>query len=212
MIYAINKRTKEHRVCEDGVTLDGIGWRFVEADADGWIPWEGGECPLPDGADYEVRHKYGKVVSKREAEKYNDQWARKGLLSDIIAYRPILDAGAPAEPEAPEWDGDGECPPVGSKCMRGCDRVVILAHTNVGSPYDPAVVYQSLTEPDEIDWDVCNVFSPIRTAAQRAEEKAVEVMYPIIDEVHEDGPVEIARTLYRAIRDGKVPGVKLDNN
>src|SRR5690554_412215 len=212
MIYAINKRTKEHRV----VPLDDrIGswmpeWETVGADADGWIPWNGGDCPLPDDARIKVMTRNG-VEHRLPIHAGNQRWGHGGGQYDITAYRPVLDT-EPAEPEAPEWDGDGECPPVGSKCMRDCDRVVILAHTNVGSPYDLAVVYQSLTEPDEIDWDVCNVFSPIRTAAQRSEEKAVEAMYPIIDEVHEGGPVEIARTLYRAIRDGKVPGVKLDNN
>src|SRR5690554_4671823 len=109
MIYAINRQTKEHRIVSPNDENWDEEWRCAHADADGWIPWEGGECcPLPEGADYEVRHKDGEVMPKREAETYKDQWLGKGLLSDIIAYRPILDE--PSEPEAPEWA-------IGERCI-----------------------------------------------------------------------------------------------
>src|SRR5690554_420381 len=201
MIYAINKRTKEHRV----VPLDDrIGswmpeWETVGADADGWIPWNGGECPLPDDARIKVMTRNG-VEHRLPIHAGNQRWGHGGGQYDIIAYRPILDE--PSEPEAPEWDGDGECPPVGSKCMRDCDRVVILAHTNVGSPYDPAVVYQSLIEPDEIDWDVCNVFSPIRTAAQRAEDEAFEQAMRDVDPEPDEHRPHVESVVYRMIRAG----------
>src|SRR5690554_6519477 len=108
MIYAINTRTKEHVRRSEDVGMPG-DWSCVVADAEGWIPWDGGECcPLPEGPAYEVRHKDGHVMPKREAETCKDQWLGKGLLSDIIAYRPIFDADEPeavSEPKAVEWDG-----------------------------------------------------------------------------------------------------------
>ena len=109
--------------------------------------------------------------------------------NDNNQQRPTL--GEPptvSEPEAAEWDGEA------AKAL--CEIYFDIAASAYGEEEVRRRRDQALA----------------RTAAQRSEEKAVEVMYPIIDEVHEDGPVEIARTLYRAIRDGKVPGVKLDNN
>lgn len=76
----------------------------------------------------------------------------------------------------PTWDGKSELPPVGCRCLKGHTEVLILAHTNVGSSCDPAVVYQSLSHPTMIDWVVCNVFSPLRSAEEKFIEEAVEVM------------------------------------
>ena len=69
MIYAVNKRTKEHRVLPL-MHIDGIGYYagecpddyIVKADADGWIEWLGGECPLPDNHPYEAKCKTGRAV------------------------------------------------------------------------------------------------------------------------------------------------------
>src|SRR5690554_5277839 len=109
MIYAINKRTKEHRV----VPLDDrIGswmpeWETVGADADGWIPWEGGECPLPDDARIKVMTRNG-VEHRLPIHAGNQRWGHGGGQYDITAYRPILDE--PSEPEAPEWA-------IGERCI-----------------------------------------------------------------------------------------------
>ena len=71
MIYAINEKTKEHRVveveysgrmrlpCRDPSL--GKGWRYVQADEDGWIKWEGGECPLVKCAGVDVIYRNGQV-------------------------------------------------------------------------------------------------------------------------------------------------------
>src|SRR5690554_6460237 len=212
MIYAINKRTKEHRVVDASVTyVEWDKWTRVEADAEGWIPWEGGECcPLPEGADYEVRHKDGEVMPKREAETYKDQLLGKGLLSDIIAYRPILDQDTPAEPEAVGWDGEGPC------------RIGYRVHC-IASPSHE--VFEVIHWADGMAWlrDVdsgrhelypCDDIRPLRTAAQRAEEKAVRSQNAMHDAYMEgaSGHIGGIRAIFEAIRDGKVPGVKLDNN
>src|SRR5690554_4658177 len=109
MIYAINKRTKEHRVIplDDRIGSWMPEWETVGADADGWIEWNGGECPLPDGVPHEVQI--------RDSRPQTWRWDNGDSDGDIIAYRPILDADAPAEPEAAEWDGEG-LPTVGCEC------------------------------------------------------------------------------------------------
>ena len=95
MIYAINRQTKEHRV----VTSNGLvcekewytahGWLLRQADADGWIPWEGGECPLPDDARIKVMTRNG-VEHRLPIHAGNQRWGHGGGQYDIIAYRLIL--------------------------------------------------------------------------------------------------------------------------
>lgn len=61
-----------------------------QPDADGWIPWAGGECPLSEGTEFFVR--------LRDLEEYGDdrpedwRWSHSDPSSheyrdDIIAYR-----------------------------------------------------------------------------------------------------------------------------
>jgi hypothetical protein len=62
---------------------------IVEADDEGWIPWSGGECPLPDWHEYNVKFKAdcggGEGLSMCRPE--TNYWAAQG---NILAYRPIL--------------------------------------------------------------------------------------------------------------------------
>lgn len=60
-----------------------------QPDADGWINWNGGKCPLPNGTIIDVRFGYGgEILSRRwPAEFY--RWSCHGDSSDIIAYRTV---------------------------------------------------------------------------------------------------------------------------
>lgn len=52
-----------------------------------WIPWEGGECPLPDGVTFEFKRRDG-LASKM----INDgcfRWKHLAQPDDILAYRVI---------------------------------------------------------------------------------------------------------------------------
>lgn len=112
-VYAINKRTKEHLVWDfRGPLPQPHDWHIVEADADGWIPWDGDdECPLPDDARLELKFADGDVVGYSRAENVIwENYPSDAHEERIIAYRPILDAED--EPESPEWNGEG-LPPVG---------------------------------------------------------------------------------------------------
>ena len=55
-----------------------------QADADGWIPWSGGECLVYAGVRVEVLLRNGK---KRQEEPGWLFWSHGQLDGDIIAYR-----------------------------------------------------------------------------------------------------------------------------
>ena len=55
-----------------------------QADADGWIPWSGGECPVPAGVRVDVLLRNGK---KRQEEPGWLFWGHGQLDGDIVAYR-----------------------------------------------------------------------------------------------------------------------------
>ena len=55
-----------------------------QADADGWIPWSGGECLVYAGVRVEVLLRNGK---KRQEEPGWLFWSHGQLDGDIVAYR-----------------------------------------------------------------------------------------------------------------------------
>jgi len=120
MIYAVNRLTKEHRVVEErysgGMRLPcrnpnlGKGWDYIQADADGWIEWRGGECPVVDSALVDIRCRDKSESTEAESADLF-RWSHRNHRSDIIAYRPIIDQ--PASEESRGWDGEG-LPPIGS--------------------------------------------------------------------------------------------------
>lgn len=50
-----------------------------------WIKWSGGECPVPDGADCEMRFRGGTVSRWTHARRLT--WLHNGVDGDIVAYR-----------------------------------------------------------------------------------------------------------------------------
>lgn len=99
MKYLVNRETKEHRIYEDAEGKkhylpaeekpNNYHWMFVEADEEGWIKWEGGECPLPENAAVSVKFA-GCSISARHPAGYWS-WACRSGNGAIVAYRPILD-------------------------------------------------------------------------------------------------------------------------
>lgn len=88
MKYLVNRETKEHVRYHEYCSLPLAGWDIVEADSEGWIPWDwrkGGESPLPDKARFWVRLCGGYGASRDGSASTN--WA-KG--TSVIAYRPII--------------------------------------------------------------------------------------------------------------------------
>lgn len=50
-----------------------------------WIEWCGGECPVRDGVDVEIRHRDGDVF--RDDDPHGWRWKHIGSRGDIVAYR-----------------------------------------------------------------------------------------------------------------------------
>ena len=60
-----------------------------QADADGWIPWSGGECLVYAGVRVEVLLRNGK---KRQEEPGWLFWSHGQLDGDIVAYRIVKES------------------------------------------------------------------------------------------------------------------------
>lgn len=82
-----------------------------------WIPWHGGEQPVPDGTPVEVWFRRGAVDSCEKAGDW--YWQHNGSEYDIVAYRVI---GYTPEPQPPAIP-DGV--PCWIKRPNGCRSVVV---------------------------------------------------------------------------------------
>ena len=69
-----------------------------QPDADGWIKWEGGECPVPDGVLVDVEYRDGirkfslpanELVGGKDRDASICFWYDEGVPNDIIAYRIV---------------------------------------------------------------------------------------------------------------------------
>jgi hypothetical protein len=61
-----------------------------QPDADGWIPWEGGECPVLNMSRVDVVHRNGDIFLDRFAGYAQAKtWTHDDHPRDIIAYRVV---------------------------------------------------------------------------------------------------------------------------
>lgn len=187
MIYAINKRTKEHRVAPSFEVFPNPGWRYVKADAYGWIKWDRKGAPLPPGCPHEVKTEDGYVFHRTATEA--TKWR---LHSNVDFYRPILDT----KPEVPVWGGEG-LPPVGCECdcyhtgthqgvvtvrYMGSEMCVLLNHDHGEEQCGPIDAYS---------------FRPIRSAEDTVVEAIARILADEFDATSEDY-IDAARALYHA--------------
>lgn len=102
MKYLVNRETKEHKVATPlaesiikGYPDFKDDWQLVEADDEGWIPWSGGECPLPDECKCQIELQDG----ERHLPEPSRRWAWERNIGEftIAAYRPILSETAEKE-------------------------------------------------------------------------------------------------------------------
>jgi hypothetical protein len=94
MKYLINSKTKEHKVCRpDTNYFFDADCRIVQADSEGWIKHNGGECPLPDDVRCAVKIADGSTCLGRQWE-----WETNGDMNhDITHYKPILEQAEPVK-------------------------------------------------------------------------------------------------------------------
>lgn len=91
MKYLVHKYTKKHiQYTPAAASWGGEFLNIVEADADGWIPWNGGECPLPDCNVCEVETASVERGGSGNRFAINWIWGNHLEFNKIIAYRPIL--------------------------------------------------------------------------------------------------------------------------
>ena len=61
-----------------------------QPDADGWIPWAGGECPVDSKDWVEAKLRDGKAWISEEGQPGEEWlWDHDGGADDIIAYRIV---------------------------------------------------------------------------------------------------------------------------
>lgn len=67
---------------------------YPSPDADGWIEWSGGACPVPEGTLIDVRYRDGEellgipaLISAQWREASPDFWRNDECNVDIVAYR-----------------------------------------------------------------------------------------------------------------------------
>ena len=92
MKYLVNRETKEHTIAPEWAIEELClinGYILVEADDEGWIPWSGGECPLPEQSMVAVKYHGGRCESAVEAHCYDWNMVTSRVYN-VAAYRPIL--------------------------------------------------------------------------------------------------------------------------
>lgn len=92
----------------------------LAAKNDGWIDWDGGECPVNGVVIVDYKMRDGCVHTE---PAHILRWGHRGWTGDIVAYRPHKTQGDTTRPNecigqsiAPLWNGEGLTPPVGCVC------------------------------------------------------------------------------------------------
>lgn len=184
---------------------------------DGWIEWNGGECPVPKGTLVDLRYRqknYADSIGvpalefgKRSEE---DFWRHDYNGLDIIAWRlhqPDQQAWNA------EWNGEG-LPTVGCECefyKHFPERKILWIAVKIMYLSEFTVVMKELNgEPGEIIHHPRTLkFRPIQTEADRKREDArnaiAELWRSSLSSWH------TAELIYDAIAAGKIPGLKLED-
>ncbi len=120
-------------------------------DPDGWIPWHGGECPVPAGSRCSIKLRHGEVSIVDDPEDW--RWGRHEDDpvdgGDIVEYRP--------EPELP-----GIATAATGECSTG-GEVEIVSASDVRADW----VMRHTDRPATPASDLANLFTPLCCAAER---------------------------------------------
>ena len=183
--YAVGAESKRHVIYRQQANpLDGENWMLKRGDPDGWIHWEGGECPLPSEVRVRVRTRNG-VECPLPVHTGNQRWGHGGGQYDIIAYRPILDT-EPSEPQAPEWT-------IGERCIWQLGDVCMGEHVILAKDGDTYWIRDDHGGYDMADREELR---PIRSEEDRLVEQALKDISAEPDEYGADSVV------YRMIKAG----------
>lgn len=167
MFYAINKQTKEHHLAGNNPHYLSAEYELVEADTDGWIPFPGGECPLPLDARCDVKVSGSGIPTMNVTVREHPWWG-------VTHYRPIFAAA----PKAPEWDGEG-LPFIGAKIRRVIDyEEVTVVAAKIGRE-GKICVRDAQGYIGIFHW---NEFEPLVSEVQRLTDEAMELIGAELDD------------------------------
>lgn len=209
----------------------------LAAKNDGWIDWDGGECPVPEGALVDVRY--------RDSEKFPDKmgtvaaifggfgatkkhWTHHGWPNDIIAYRPhkpqeAEQAKADDEDDlnecigqatAPLWNGEG-LPPVGCECEYSLNggktwwKCKIDYIVGTQGVVMLCDTFEGVQYVQFSSYGNALKFRPIRSETERKRDAAKNAIAELCRSSASNG--HSADLIYDAIAAGKIPGVKLED-
>lgn len=159
------------------------------AASDGWIEWDGRECPVHESANVDIKLEDGGEKSGVPASAFI--WQHDDDVTNIIAYRlhkPDLNSRANddrleqdlnecigQDVDIPEWNGDG-LPPIGCACemqdSKGTWLPVDIIAKNDGFTFGWSYDYRIVIFGDKAD-----EFRPLRTEAEKAREKLASSLH-----------------------------------
>lgn len=233
---AVNARKfNKKETCENMVTREQYEAALTASKAivghNGWIDWQGGECPVDNDAIIEVIYRKTNLYQYNNDRAGDFSWSHDGSDGDIIAYRlhtPDVNNRAIddqleqdlneciGQGVGPTWNGDG-LPPVGIICeakvprsITGWEwREVKVVESGIHGAEKEVLVYDlETTFPSWTD-----EFRPLRTEAERKREAAAKEMarHANSDQHRKfNAGLRNCLSIYDAIAAGKIPGVKLE--
>jgi hypothetical protein len=151
-----------YRPVQEPVTLQAMvadvveaagGTETVQVGKDGFISWNGGECPVPDGTRVDVRYRDGErpafnvranefEASARDAS--SQFWQHDGAQNDIVAYRvcPVVTPAKEAYPDRGFVHHDEDSPPdTNPKKQYGLASIPLNMWSNLASAYGSLALY-----------------------------------------------------------------------
>lgn len=147
--------------CVHNDTARGVRWagqhpvvlfRLMHADADGWIQWDGGDCPVPSVIVVQTTLRNGGINPAPGHAAGIYRWDHRGNSADIIAYRF---AGLP-EPESAYpvprgWEAAQEATQTVSTVPIGFESQIIMLD-EFGPAATPQPVGDALEQQGWIRW------------------------------------------------------------
>lgn len=173
-----------------------------QPDTDGWIDWNGGDCPVEKGTLVDVMYRDGVKMFKAPAgeldlnpahNRHAKSWAHSGMNADIVAYR-LSKPDKPAEPESTAWNGEG-LPPVGVMCevfdSKQWHPCVVVGN------YDGYAFAWNYDHKISVTSNAASTFRPIRSQEEIEREQAIAEMWAIIHK-EDDEDKSVVESLYDA--------------
>lgn len=207
----------------------------VKTDADGWIDWGGGECPVERGTMVDVRYRngcechhvgagLGADTTGSDPDHCANDWYADGTDWDIIAYRlhklqEVTEADDEADLNecigqdvAQVWNGEG-LPPVGMEIEYSFAKVNYRTDFSRGKvlAYGMQNVFmEHWASKNEFIQPLDKIeFRPIRSESDRKRDAAKNAIAELCRSSSSNG--HSADLIYDAIAAGKITGLRLED-